>query len=547
MTPRGGIKPHKRFAIQANRSEVLFVDYIAEHLTPKGRGGVIVPEGIIFQSGVAYKALRKMLLEQYLFAIVSLPAGVFNPYSGVKTSILLMDKSLAKKSQRILFVKITDDGYDLGAQRKEVKENDLPLAFEIINRFKESIAEGFNYELTDSEKKLSLLVDKNKINADYNLSMERYQERELYVGNWSLVELGDESLFSIESGGTPNSEIETYWNGAVRWATLADLPKENFVTEISDTQRKISDLGLKNSAAKLIPKNSVLVSSRATIGRIGINRVELATNQGFKIIIIKNKTRVDEKFVAFMVTNIVDKMDALASGGTFKEISKTSFSTLKIPLPPIEVQKEIVSEIESYQEIVVGAKKVVQNYSPKINESEQWGILEVGQICEIATGKLDANAAEKDGVYPFFTCSKTEIFGINKYAFDCEALLLSGNNASGDFDVKHYKGKFNAYQRTYVITIKDEFKNKVTYPLLNYYLQNSLASLKRQSIGGLTRYLTKSMITSIKIHVPPIETQKTLFTRIEEEQQIIQSNYRLIEIFEQKIKDEIKGVWGANE
>jgi len=83
---------------------------------------------------------------------------------------------------------------------------------------------------------------------------------------------------------------------------------------------------------------------------------------------------------------------------------------------------------------------------------------------------------------------------------------------------------------------RDEFKNKVTYPLLNYYLQNSLASLKRQSIGGLTRYLTKSMITSIKIHVPPIETQKTLFTRIEEEQQIIQSNYRLIE-FSSKNKD----------
>jgi type I restriction enzyme M protein len=87
MSPKGGIKPHKRFSVQSNRSEVLFVDYIAEHLTTSGRAAVIVPEGIIFQSGTAYKQLRKMLVEKYLYAVTSLPAGVFNPYSGVKTSI----------------------------------------------------------------------------------------------------------------------------------------------------------------------------------------------------------------------------------------------------------------------------------------------------------------------------------------------------------------------------------------------------------------------------------------------------------------------------
>ncbi len=100
MSPKGGIRPHKKFTISSNRSEVLFVDYIAEHLNPNGKAGIIVPEGVIFQSGTAYKDLRKMLVENYLYAVVSLPAGVFNPYSGVKTSILLMDKAIAKQSQR---------------------------------------------------------------------------------------------------------------------------------------------------------------------------------------------------------------------------------------------------------------------------------------------------------------------------------------------------------------------------------------------------------------------------------------------------------------
>ena len=120
MSPKGGIKPHKRFSIQAKRSEVLFVDYMAEHLTPTGRAAIIVPEGIIFQSQTAYKQLRKMLVENSLVAVVSLPAGVFNPYAGVKTSILILDKALAKKSDTIAFLKIENDGYGLGAQRRAV-------------------------------------------------------------------------------------------------------------------------------------------------------------------------------------------------------------------------------------------------------------------------------------------------------------------------------------------------------------------------------------------------------------------------------------------
>jgi len=129
MSPKGGIKPHNRFSVQSKRSEVLFVDYMAEHLTPSGRAGIIVPEGIIFQSQTAYVQLRKMLVEKCLVAVVSLPAGVFNPYSGVKTSILILDKALARQTDRIAFFKIEHDGFGLGAQRRPIDKNDLPAAF----------------------------------------------------------------------------------------------------------------------------------------------------------------------------------------------------------------------------------------------------------------------------------------------------------------------------------------------------------------------------------------------------------------------------------
>ncbi len=176
MSPKGGIKPHKKFSVQSNRSEVLFVDYIAEHLTPTGRAAVIVPEGIIFQSANAYKQLRKMLVENYLYAIVSLPAGVFQPYSGVKTSILLMDKQLAKKTDSILFVKIENDGYDLGAQRRPIDKNDLPDALNVIREYITAIRNGCfdtslrDYSATDSNTSLRdySATDSNTSLRDYS-------------------------------------------------------------------------------------------------------------------------------------------------------------------------------------------------------------------------------------------------------------------------------------------------------------------------------------------------------------------------------------------
>ena len=142
MSPKGGIRPHNRFSVQSKRSEVLFVDYMAEHLMPSGRAGIIVPEGIIFQSQNAYKQLRKMLVEEYLVAVVSLPVGVFNPYSGVKTSILILDKSLAKKTDRIAFFKVKNDGFDLGAQRRPIDKNDLPQAQAEIGEYLRRLRAG---------------------------------------------------------------------------------------------------------------------------------------------------------------------------------------------------------------------------------------------------------------------------------------------------------------------------------------------------------------------------------------------------------------------
>lgn len=168
MTPKGGIKPHNRFGVKANKAEVLFVDYIQSHLNINGRAGIIVPEGIIFQTGKAYKDLRKNLIENSLVAVISLPNGIFNPYSPVKTSILLLDKKIAKEKKDILFVELKNDGYTLGTQRKPTEGNEIP---EIIKVFKE-YKEGTNI---DYDK--ALIVSKEKLLKDtYSLDINRYKE-----------------------------------------------------------------------------------------------------------------------------------------------------------------------------------------------------------------------------------------------------------------------------------------------------------------------------------------------------------------------------------
>ena len=250
MSPKGGIRPHNRFSVQSKRSEVLFVDYMAEHLTPTGRAGIIVPEGVIFQSQTAYKQLRKMLVDNYLVAVISLPAGVFNPYSGVKTSILILDKSLAKQTNTIGFFKIENDGFGLGAQRREIDQNDLPQTYIEISEYFQRLR--FGESVDNFHPTLGLIIAKEKIaaNNDYNLTGERYRENGIPSHVFPLVPLGDSNLFRIESGGTPKSEVEEYWNGDIPWATLVDLPATNFITQIFSTQRMISERGLEGHPPK---------------------------------------------------------------------------------------------------------------------------------------------------------------------------------------------------------------------------------------------------------------------------------------------------------
>ena len=558
MSPKGGIRPHKKFTISSNRSEVLFVDYIAEHLNPKGRAGIIVPEGIIFQSGNAYKDLRKMLVDNYLYAVVSLPAGVFNPYSGVKTSILLMDKTIAKQRKEILFIKIDNDGFGLGAQRAAVKGSQLEEAITLTHEF---VKTGVINDSTIAHAVGKIEIAKN---GDYNLSGERYKNLTLVNSSYELVELADETIFKVVSGGTPSSSVEEYWNGKINWATLVDLPQTDFITIIKETSRKITEKGLKDSSAKLLPKDSILVSTRATIGRIAINKVECSTNQGFKNIIITDFEKANTVFVSLMMTRLIDKMNSMATGGTFKELSTISFRSLQIPLPHLSIQEEIVAEIEGYQKIIDGAKAVVENYKPKIDIDAEWEMVELGEVCEITSSKrIFQDEYVKEGV-PFYRTK--EIVELSKGEEVSLELFISReryNDIKKKFDIPQ-KGEIllsavGTIGVSWVINDDREFYFKDGNLVWIKHIQNALPGyikmaldhtfifeLSRMTFGAAYKALTIIKLKEMKIPIPPIETQKQIVAQIEKEQVLVNANKQLIEIFEQKIKDRIAKVWGVD-
>jgi type I restriction enzyme M protein len=358
MSPKGGIKPHSKFSIPSSRSEVLFVDYIMNHLRPKGRAGIIVPEGIIFQSGTAHKQLRKNLVEDGLYAVVSLPSGVFAPYSGVKTSILLFNNELAKTSQDILFVKVEQDGFELGATKRPISKNDLPTALDILNKWN---------TCEKVESKLALYVERSRIaeSDDYNLSIDRYRVSVDYSNaKWPMVKLGD--VCDIYNGSTPKRTVAEYWDGGtIPWFTINDIRKQG--RTIFDTQQKITERGYRETSVKLLPKFTTLLCCTASIGECAYSELELTTNQQFNGLVIKKEfeNTIRPKFLFWCSTTFKDELERMSGKATFGFVSVGTLKKFKIPLPPIEIQDEILTELEEYQGIINNAKNTIESYDKK--------------------------------------------------------------------------------------------------------------------------------------------------------------------------------------
>ena len=185
-------------------------------------------------------------------------------------------------------------------------------------------------------------------------------------GKFQLMQIKE--IGKVVSGATPKTNIKENWNGKHLWITSAELNDETFI--VNDTERRITDEGVKNSAVNLLPKNTVLLSSRAPIGKTAIAGKDMYCNQGFKNIIPSNK--INSIYLYTVLKNKTDYLNSLGRGATFKEISKEIVENIKIKVPPIELQNNfahIVEEIDKQKfEFEKSLKKLEELQSALMQE-----------------------------------------------------------------------------------------------------------------------------------------------------------------------------------
>lgn len=556
MTPKGGIVPHSRYRVKAKRSEVLFVDYIAEHLNPTGRAAIIVPEGIVFQSANAYKELRKYLVDDgLLYAVISLPAGVFNPYSGVKTSILLIDKSFARLKDEILFVKLNNDGFDLGAQRREIKENDIPEIIHIVKKYHTDLEP----QTADDEIRqhpLVTIASKEEVAArDYILVGERYKNCEFSNATFPMVQL--DSICQTASGGTPNSSTREYYeNGTINWLKSGEVRQGL----IYSAEQKITELGLKNSSAKIFPVDTVLVAMYgATAGQVGLLKVGSATNQA--ICGILPSDRILPKFLFYLLKGKKEFLITQSTGGAQPNISQKIIRNLQIPLPSLSIQENIVAELDGYQKIIDGAQQVVENYKSAIQGSSLWNRVKVGDVVEFISGvTLSVGECEDINGIPLITIADVtedgyiKADGIRKVVTDKKVNYLQ----KGDLLFNWRNGSKNLVGKTALFNLDGDYifasfllgvrpdtqkiLSEFLWIVLNQYrVEGRYMQFMRQNVNGL---FNREELKDVEIPCPPLDVQKKIVDGIFNEIRLVHQNKQLISIFEGKIKNKLSEVWG---
>ncbi len=544
MSPKGGIKPHKRFSIQAKRSEVLFVDYMAEHLTPAGRAGIIVPEGIIFQSQTAYKELRKMLVENSLVAVVSLPAGCFNPYSGVKTSILILDKSLARQSDTIAFFKVENDGFGLGAQRRAFDKNDLPQVQAELAVYLQALR--IQQSTAGFQPTCGLIVPKEKIaaNGDYNLSGERFREGAANLSTFQLVRL-EEVFTKIGNGVNVTQVDETAKYRVSRIQTIADGSVNLEKTKFTNDEVK---------PESFLQPGDILLSHINSFDHLGKTAIflESATDviHGINLIrLVPDPSQIDPRFAirVFKTDRFIDTVKSFAQKAVNQASVKTSdLRAIQIPLPPLEVQKEIVAEIEGYQKVINGARAVLDHYRPHIPIHPDWPKRDLGTLAE----NLDSRRVpitkgdRKEGPFPYYGASGI-VDHVADFIFDEDILLISEDGANllarSTPIAFAVSGKCWVNNHAHVL----RFAQPATQKFVEVYL-NSI-SIEEFVTGAAQPKVNQEALNRIPIPIPDdVATQQAIVAEIEAEQALVAANRELITRFEQKIQATLARIWGED-
>lgn len=329
------------------------------------------------------------------------------------------------------------------------------------------------------------------------------------MAEWKECKISE--IGTVVGGATPSTKVaENYKNGTISWITPKDLAdfKGRYILR---GERNITEQGLKSCSTQLLPPNTVLFSSRAPIGYVAIAGKEMCTNQGFKSVIPNKDT--DSLFLFYLLKYYKDEIENMGSGTTFKEVSGNTMKNIVVKVPvDIANQKKIAKVLGSIDDKIEENERINNNLEQQAQAlykawfidfsafgsivPSDWKTYHLVDFLPVITGKKNANVSSNQGKYPFFSCSQDYAW-TDDYSFDGSAILVAGN---GDFNVKFYSGKFEAYQRTYVLI---PYEPRYAAWLF-YAVQYHLSSITSAARGSVIKFITKGNLEDFEFVAPKV-------------------------------------------
>ena len=405
---------------------------------------------------------------------------------------------------------------DLGAQRQPIKENDLPNIVEFLSLGHES--QNIHYS-----KKSELLND-----PVFNLSGKQKRELEIQT-DFEMVRVGE--LVEIQSGYAFQSKQFNESEG-IPLIRIRNIKTNKTKTLYSG---EYSDEYIVNNGDLLVGMDGEFNAVIWQGGKALLNQ---------RVCKLLSNEKVLPYYLFLIIQKTLKEIEEDTFAVTVKHISVKQIKDIEIPLPPLEVQQEIVDELEGYQKIIDGCKQVVENYKPTIDIDPSWEMVELGEVYEsnFDSKRIPITKSDREeGDIPYYGASGIVDY-VKDFIFDEELLLVSEDGAN--LKDRNYPIAFSISGKSWVNNHAHvlKFGSYENQKFIEFYLNN--ISLEPYITGAAQPKVNQSALNSIKVPNPLMDIQKEIVQKIEEERTVIEGNKKLIEIYTQKIQNRINKVWG---
>ena len=354
---------------------------------------------------------------------------------------------------------------------------------------------------------------------------------------WEYKKIGD--IATVVSGSTPQTSVEEFWGKGHYWVTPAEL--DDKTVYVSKTERQITDAALAKVKLQRLPKGTVLLSSRAPIGKVAICDVDMYCNQGFKNCICSDL--VYNKYLFYFLKDKKEYLNSLGRGATFKEISKGIVEKVIVPLPPKSTQFSIVSELDKLNELILIKKEQLKDYDTlaqsifyemfgdPVENEKGWEVKKIGDVCKTSSGGTPSKAHDEYYNGDILWLRSGEVGQGDIYDTEQTITLLGLENSSAKiFPVNTVViAMYGATVGQVGILRKEMSTNQaicgilpngvLTPEYLNYFLLRMKSEFLKLAIGGAQANISQQIIRKTLIPLPPLSLQKYFTCRIEQIEQ----------------------------